>query len=698
MSVISGIIGSSILQNNGVLYEWDMNNYALTNYDITSYPNNLIGETFPLTVNSSVTVDGPTTWNDSSTGYTLNFNGGYVQTPQLDTYTVWSRKSTGFTVELWFYPTAISTTLLSIADDPMAPVYYYSMLEINGSGELLSSIYTGSGLSTQNCGLVNLNQWNHVSVRYNIATNTFNTSINNVTYNTSTTGWSTPWYSGTGISFNLGLATITHADNGNNFIGQIGLVRIFNFDTNYNGYVYNEARYITPPSLPTSNLILELDAAHEPSNRMSVFFPNDNAGLNLSPGAITGGQSDNGYTPWTVECWFKMDNDPSSWTHAIIGCSTGSYGLTIFTGQYGSSFTPTNSNITVFLGGGYSTWTVPAMTTNTWYHLAVVRDNSGNGKIWLNGVAATLSGNPTFYSTLTTPSDQVGYWHNNSYNSGVHLVGDIYNLRILSNTNLYDTSLSTIPVPTTPFTVIPDTSLLLISNENGFTDLSNTSTISQYGTGSDTVTTGQSIPLEYNWNDISGQNNSAVFNQYSELKSGEYGTYTFVSGKQVFTVNGYYKFILNNTWANAGSILPYGSYSKTVIFNLSDVNSYNLVSGQNTAFTLTGPYNPYLEAGNNGSWSSVVSTSQILTNHWYIATVTYDDSTKNWCLYINGSQVATNTMDDGAYTSPEPIQIGAFQSNASFGGNISVVLVHSSALSENNAIDIFNYYRGRFAL
>jgi hypothetical protein len=117
------------------------------------------------------------------------------------------------------------------------------------------------------------------------------------------------------------------------------------------------------------------------------------------------------------------------------------------------------------------------MSTNTWYHLAVTRDSSGQTALFLNGIKSVNS-----YVTATNYSGTTGYigW---VYNTAYNFIGQLTQLKLTVGSNYYDPTAASISVPTTALTVSTNTKLLLIVANSGafLTDTSGTQTISNIG-------------------------------------------------------------------------------------------------------------------------------------------------------------------------------------------------------------------------
>ena len=167
-------------------------------------------------------------------------------------------------------------------------------------------------------------------------------------------------------------------------------------------------------------------------------------------------------TTCTFECWFRTTSNPATSKFVLLGGS-GNRGLNIYNGAYGQS----NYSATV-ISVDWETadnklFTVPTMTANTWYHLAVTF-NAGTVTLWLNGTRSSTGTIATGWN-FQSQTYRIGAWVSQSiYSQGVY----ISNPRITTSA-VYNISQTTITVPTAPLTAIANTQLLLnTTNDDNF--------------------------------------------------------------------------------------------------------------------------------------------------------------------------------------------------------------------------------------
>lgn len=167
---------------------------------------------------------------------------------------------------------------------------------------------------------------------------------------------------------------------------------------------------------------------------------------------ITGGAAYPGssISSFTIECWIYMTGAPLGAGGNLVGdmntptasLNYSSWGpaSTRILNFYWFTGTPTNCNGST------------AMALNRWYHIAI-SVNANAIKMFVNGVAETLSGTTTLSNrSSTTSTIAIG-----AYNSTNYFAGYISNLRIISGYALYNANFTP---PVAPLTALPGTTLL----------------------------------------------------------------------------------------------------------------------------------------------------------------------------------------------------------------------------------------------
>lgn len=163
------------------------------------------------------------TYPDTSSGNVYNFTGNEsLFSPNLGNANAWTANGGTIVVDMWFYPTVNSIQVLSETNQQAIAGYYYTVLEINSSGNVLARFYNGATATSDNT--VTLNQWNHVYWAADSQGGHY-FDVNGVTTNTglyytrSSPGNTTEF-------FNIGDYNPTNMGNTGRFQGKIGVINI----------------------------------------------------------------------------------------------------------------------------------------------------------------------------------------------------------------------------------------------------------------------------------------------------------------------------------------------------------------------------------------------------------------------------------------------------------------------------------------
>jgi hypothetical protein len=181
--------------------------------------------------------------------------------------------------------------------------------------------------------------------------------------------------------------------------------------------------------------------------------------------------------------------------------------------------------------------------------------------------------------------------------------------------------------------------------------------------------------------DVSGNNyNGALVNGTSWSNSGTTSFFNYDGTDDFVRVSS------NN------DILSTSTYTKIAIFNANTFsNSNNIISGGNTgahAFWLAAGNR--LNAGHNGAWSTVQSSTTLSLNRWYFGAATFNTST-GWVLYLNGTAESTSSSTT-TFNGTGNVQIGAYNEGNLFSGKIGLSSVYNRVLSDTEILQ--NYYQG----
>jgi hypothetical protein len=148
----------------------------------------------------------------------------------------------------------------------------------------------------------------------------------------------------------------------------------------------------------------------------------------------------------TVECWFNA-NILSGSGHLFAFVETSTSRESIYFNSSQLTFYSVNA-----LGGANNIAT-SALSPNTWYHMALVK-NGATFTLYLNGVSVGTS--TTLYYSIANQSLQIGTYNNASYGPDC-FNGYICDVRVVKGTAVYTSNFTP---PTAPLTAISGTSYL----------------------------------------------------------------------------------------------------------------------------------------------------------------------------------------------------------------------------------------------
>ncbi len=189
------------------------------------------------------------------------------------------------------------------------------------------------------------------------------------------------------------------------------------------------------------------------------------------------------------------------------------------------------------------------------------------------------------------------------------------------------------------------------------------------------------------WTDVSRNANTGVLTNGPTFNISNGGSIAFDGVDDCVVVN-----------SNA-SILSTSAYTKIAWFYPTSFSTNNnIISGGNSgqhAFWLAGGNK--LNAGHNGNWSTVVSTTSLSLNTWYFGAVTFNTTT-GWILYLNGIQEATN-VSTTTFVGNGEILLAAYSTGGNvFTGRIAHGLVYNRVLSATEVLQNYNVTKTRFGL
>lgn len=254
----------------------------------------------------------------------------------------------------------------------------------------------------------------------------------------------------------------------NFFKGFMTNVRIVNGINVYSGSNSNAANFTVPTQLLTATQASS-------SNIAAITGVNQNAAIGaVGSLQITGGGGQKYIAPttavssfsnvdWTYESWVNFNNNTNQ---KLIACINGDGSSAIYAQLRIQQNNSGGSNFIQLLSrtipgsewGQSNSFNVavgPAMTSNTWYHIAAVRQ--GPKITWYNNGVSTFSyaiGTATYQPTNSTYTTLGGAVNNNDFD----YTGEQTNMRLVVGTAVYTSNFTP---PTTPLSVIANTQFLL---------------------------------------------------------------------------------------------------------------------------------------------------------------------------------------------------------------------------------------------
>ena len=409
----------------------------------------------------------------------------------------------------------------------------------------------------------------------------------------------------------------------------------------------------TPPNLITASGTPAMRAFTPFASNWGGLFDARFTSLQLStiPIASTGA--------FTIEAWIYS-------TSSSLQCIYSQYVVgSTDTGRMNVLFNDPTGKVSIQSGAGASGILVSASSIplNIWTHIAIVRDNSNVGKIYINGVLDAT--NATFTTTIMQATAYVAY---TGATPGYGFIGYLSNFRI-TNTAVYTTNFQP---PSAPLIAITGTSLLTLQNNTFIDNATPPNTITPSGAPKTQLLqlpfTSSITKVPAPWNisvtaPLATVGGSMYFNgttDYLQTPS----TAGFAMGTGDFTIELWYYPLsgansgLFQLSATSGGF--YGSAANSLAMNLYINNTVSVYAGNNAYGT-----------GNN----------KVLYNVWtHIALVRSSGVTK---LYLNG------VLETSIFTS------GSLADTTNYTGTYGVIGgYYSSGYLSNGYISNFRVVKG----
>jgi hypothetical protein len=310
------------------------------------------------------------------------------------------------------------------------------------------------------------------------------------------------------------------------------------------------------------------------------------------------------------------------------------------------------------------------VNTGTWYHIAIVRNNSVT-TIYRNGTSVGSASDTSNYS-YSSGSLIIGGGSATGVDN-YFLNGFISNLRIVKGTAVYTSNFTS---STTPLTAIANTSLLTLQSPTFIDNSTNNFTITAFGNSQPTIQN----PFGFTSATTNGYTVSTIGGSGYFDGTGDYLSYTgSLSLTGAFTAQGWF---YNTTTT--------GTQRTLFVFNSVSGNGYGSLRADcdqsNTQFNFS------VNMSTNGSsWATTLSTNSAYNkNVWNHFAVTRDSSNAVK-VFINGVQIASGTQAGTLYNTSTTNAIGCNNlpgvATNPFNGYISdLQLINGTALYTSNFV------------
>jgi hypothetical protein len=298
---------------------------------------------------------------------------------------------------------------------------------------------------------------------------------------------------------------------------------------------------------------------------------------------------------YTVECWVYLNQSVSA-SHRPIFVGNNTAGGFLF-------YNPeTAGQLQIVADGGGTVLVANTnLSPNIWNHIVAVRSGTGANQtaIFVNG-SRVANGTDATNWTVTGPLKVGGITLATYYINGY-----VSNLRVVKGTAVYDPTLTTLTVPTTPLTAITNTSLLLNFTNAGIFDAATINNGQTVGNAQVSTTQAKWSPTSMSF-DGTGDYVTVIDKPELRIGTGD------------FTIEGW-------VYLNATGV-AYGLVSKGTA---STGWSVNVTSGNKLQFSYTATQLTGATSLASGTW-------------YYFAAVRSGTASGNLRVILNGSTDATS--------------------------------------------------------
>jgi hypothetical protein len=264
------------------------------------------------------------------------------------------------------------------------------------------------------------------------------------------------------------------------------------------------------------------------------------------------------------------------------------------------------------------------LETNQWNHVVFCRDAEATPtmSLFVNGVRTYTTTSNTGITDSTLSNFYLGWAGSQSGTTIPPALGNICDVRMLKGLTAYDPTQATLTVPTSPLTAVTNTELLANFQDSAIPDLSGLNNIDTIGNAKVDGTD----PTKYGSNAMQFDGSG----DYLELQANQE---VFNLGTGDFTVECWF-------YANA---LSATTYSTLFGFHNGGSSEWGSYARSNGVFIY-------------GSANTLTGAGTVSTSTWHHYAATRSGSTVR--VFLNGTQVATDTVS-GSYTSSAiPFRVG----------------------------------------
>jgi hypothetical protein len=331
-------------------------------------------------------------------------------------------------------------------------------------------------------------------------------------------------------------------------------------------------------------------------------------------------------TAYTFEVWVYPTSFPTQYPQV--------FGPAVTSGSNTASMYIENNGSVGFGQANVGTFYTAAAGTvrlNCWNHIAIGKNSSNSGRMWVNGVSVATATDTANYATGATIVGQ-------NPAATQRFAGYICDLRSVAGSDVYGSANTTITVPTAPLSSVTNTQLRLAFQNAAILDNAMMSDLETVGNAQIDTTTKKygtgSMKFDGTGDYLTVPNNPA-----------------FSFGTGDFTIE-CWVYIAGNSSPDGGGNRTAGLFSAYAASGVvSRGYTFEIEGNASTTGTGLSFYN-----NNSGTQISLIATTTISQGTWHHVAVCRSGTTTR--LFLNGSSVASGTLSNQNVNSDYPITIG----------------------------------------